>query len=174
MLLYGVHTTCGCSGAVNHGYNVRLCIILACSWCVANFGFEKNVTRRSVASRSVASRIRPYDKKILDPESDADNSNNCASRSYSRMPYARQAAPLARPAPPPASRRTIYSCRPPAPLHRYLLRTLGLLPSCLRPAAVVPPPTRRGRAVSCLTARLQQWGAGPCTAAAVWGTLARY
>lgn len=102
-------------------------------------------------------------------------SNNCASRSYSRMPYARQqAAPLARPAPPPASRRTIYSCRPPAPLHRYLLRTLGLLPSCLRPAAVVSPPTRRGRAVSCLTARLQQWGAGPCTAAAVWGTLARY
>jgi hypothetical protein len=40
MLLHGVHTACGCSGAVNHGYNVKLCIILTCSWCVANLGFE--------------------------------------------------------------------------------------------------------------------------------------
>jgi hypothetical protein len=40
MLLSAVHTTCGCSGAVNHGHNAGLCTILTCSWCVANFGFE--------------------------------------------------------------------------------------------------------------------------------------
>jgi hypothetical protein len=37
-LLYGVHTTCSCSRAVEHGYNVGVCVIFTCSWCVANFG----------------------------------------------------------------------------------------------------------------------------------------
>jgi hypothetical protein len=41
MLLSAVHTTYVCSGAVKHDYNAGLCIILMCSWCVANFGFEK-------------------------------------------------------------------------------------------------------------------------------------
>jgi hypothetical protein len=41
MLLSAVHTTCVCSGAVKHDHNAGLCIILMCSWCVANFGFEK-------------------------------------------------------------------------------------------------------------------------------------
>jgi hypothetical protein len=37
-LLYGVHTTCECSGAVEHGHNGGLCTVLTCSWRVANFG----------------------------------------------------------------------------------------------------------------------------------------
>jgi hypothetical protein len=40
MLLYGVHTTCECSGAVEHGLQESLCIVLTCSWCVANFGTD--------------------------------------------------------------------------------------------------------------------------------------
>jgi hypothetical protein len=40
MLLYGVHTTCGCFGAVQHCLNGGLCIVLTCSWCVANFVFR--------------------------------------------------------------------------------------------------------------------------------------
>eukprot|EP01047_Picozoa_sp_COSAG01_P032858 COSAG01_NODE_2392_length_7773_cov_9.347928_3_plen_338_part_00 len=38
-LFSGLHTPCVCSGATDHGYNGELCIILTCSWCVANFGF---------------------------------------------------------------------------------------------------------------------------------------
>jgi chromosome segregation ATPase len=38
MLLHGVHTKCGCSGAVEHGHRGGLCIALTCSWRVANFG----------------------------------------------------------------------------------------------------------------------------------------
>jgi hypothetical protein len=38
LLLYGVHTTCGCSGAAEHGHNGGLCIVYTCSWRVANFG----------------------------------------------------------------------------------------------------------------------------------------
>eukprot|EP01047_Picozoa_sp_COSAG01_P008117 COSAG01_NODE_316_length_19004_cov_100.001322_3_plen_172_part_00 len=38
MLLYGVHTTCGYSGAVEHGQSGGLCTVLTCSWRVANFG----------------------------------------------------------------------------------------------------------------------------------------
>jgi hypothetical protein len=60
MLLYGVHTTYGCSGAVKHGYNVGLCIILTCSWCVANFGFEKNVPMR----------LKAFDGLLAIPEAD--------------------------------------------------------------------------------------------------------
>ena len=40
MPLYGVHTTCACSGAVEHGHNRGLCIVIACSRCVANFGSD--------------------------------------------------------------------------------------------------------------------------------------
>ena len=32
LLLHRVHTTCGCSGAAEHGHNGGLCIILTCSW----------------------------------------------------------------------------------------------------------------------------------------------
>eukprot|EP01047_Picozoa_sp_COSAG01_P047156 COSAG01_NODE_4480_length_4985_cov_15.664142_2_plen_74_part_00 len=39
MLLYGVHTACGDSGAVEHGQSGGLCTVLTCSWCVANFGY---------------------------------------------------------------------------------------------------------------------------------------
>jgi hypothetical protein len=39
MLPYGLHTTRGCSGAVEHSCNGRLCIVLTCSWYVANFSF---------------------------------------------------------------------------------------------------------------------------------------
>eukprot|EP01047_Picozoa_sp_COSAG01_P052812 COSAG01_NODE_5592_length_4159_cov_12.092365_2_plen_176_part_00 len=38
LLLRGVHTTCGCSGAAEHGHNGGLCIVFTCSWRVANFG----------------------------------------------------------------------------------------------------------------------------------------
>jgi hypothetical protein len=43
--LYGAHTTCGCFRAVEHGHNGGLCIVLACSWCVANFGFCSKLWR---------------------------------------------------------------------------------------------------------------------------------
>jgi hypothetical protein len=43
--LYGVHTTCECSGAVEHGHNGGLCIVLTCSWRVANFGSPTFGTR---------------------------------------------------------------------------------------------------------------------------------
>jgi hypothetical protein len=39
MLLYGVHTTYVCSGAVEHGQSGGLRTVLTCSWCVANFGW---------------------------------------------------------------------------------------------------------------------------------------
>jgi hypothetical protein len=38
LLLYGVHTTCGCSGAAEHGHNGGLCIVFTFAWRVANFG----------------------------------------------------------------------------------------------------------------------------------------
>jgi hypothetical protein len=38
LLLYGVHTTCGCSGAAEHGHKGGLCFFYTCSWRVANFG----------------------------------------------------------------------------------------------------------------------------------------
>jgi hypothetical protein len=38
MLLYGVYTTCGCFGAVDHGHNGGLYVVFTCSWRVANFG----------------------------------------------------------------------------------------------------------------------------------------
>eukprot|EP01047_Picozoa_sp_COSAG01_P003921 COSAG01_NODE_123_length_25210_cov_348.799434_6_plen_250_part_00 len=38
LLLYGVHTTCGCSGAAAHGHKGGLCFFYTCSWRVANFG----------------------------------------------------------------------------------------------------------------------------------------
>jgi hypothetical protein len=38
LLLYGVHTTCGCSGAAEHGHKEGSCFFYTCSWRVANFG----------------------------------------------------------------------------------------------------------------------------------------
>ena len=43
MLLHGMHTICGCSGAVEHGHDEGLCIVFTCSWCVANFGVLNEV-----------------------------------------------------------------------------------------------------------------------------------
>jgi hypothetical protein len=50
ILRYGVYTTCGCSGAVEHGHNRGLCIVLTFSWCVANFGFSSHLATEADAA----------------------------------------------------------------------------------------------------------------------------
>jgi hypothetical protein len=59
MLLSAVHTTCGCSGAVNHGRNAGLRTILTCSWCVANFGFEKMCQGTTQCGEDLRGRFAP-------------------------------------------------------------------------------------------------------------------
>jgi hypothetical protein len=63
MLLSAVHTTCGCSGAVNHGHNAGLCTILTCSWCVAKFGFEK-MCQAGTTIAKVAVENRQNDRSV--------------------------------------------------------------------------------------------------------------
>jgi hypothetical protein len=59
MTYYGVHTTCGCSGAVERGYNGRVCNILTCSWCVANFG-SVNAKAQPPVGRCYPLPVQPY------------------------------------------------------------------------------------------------------------------
>eukprot|EP01047_Picozoa_sp_COSAG01_P023835 COSAG01_NODE_1452_length_10260_cov_26.827970_13_plen_314_part_00 len=67
-LPYGVHTTCGCSGAVEHDHNGGLCIVLTCSWCVANFGYDENSLLSSEWFRSFKDNAQYLESVIIIPK----------------------------------------------------------------------------------------------------------
>jgi hypothetical protein len=70
LLLYGVHTTCECSGAAEHGHNGGLCIVSTCSWRVANFGFGRStcihdrnhIIKVLVSPNGVKAKMEHYSK----------------------------------------------------------------------------------------------------------------